>query len=338
MKAFIVEKYGKDSLRAAEVPEPTVGRRDVLVQIRAASINPLDKMIRNGEFKRLLKYKTPFVLGHDLAGVVTRVGAEVTDFKPGDEVYARPRDLRIGTFAEYIAIDQADVALKPTSLTMEEAAAVPLVALAAWQALVDLAQVKARSEDPRPRGRGWTGLDGDPTRQAPGRLRLHHRPRQRRREAAHPRRGRSHRLHEDGLRPGSLRLRRRARLPWRRQPREVAHCAQAWRSGDQRRRASRRCVRRADRPTVAEARHGTDEPQGPNAGQEVRGALLVLLQCTPTARNRRRWPRSTTGECLLRRSTAPSRSTRRSRRWRTWSRDGRNGKIVVTFPDSRDQP
>ncbi|MGH7613270.1 MAG: NADP-dependent oxidoreductase [Gemmatimonadales bacterium] len=142
MKAFVVEKYGKDGLRAARVPEPSVGPRDVLVRVSAASINPLDRMVRNGEFKLLLKYKTPFVLGHDVAGVVTRVGDEVNDYKLGDEVYARPRDLRIGTFAEYIAIDRADVALKPNSLTMEESAAVPLVALAAWQALADLAQVK----------------------------------------------------------------------------------------------------------------------------------------------------------------------------------------------------
>jgi NADPH:quinone reductase-like Zn-dependent oxidoreductase len=99
-------------------------------------------MVRNGEFKLLLRYKTPFVLGHDMAGVVTRVGTDVRDYKIGDEVYSRPRDMRIGTFAEYIAIDQADVALKPKSLTMVQAAAVPLVALAAWQALVDLAQVK----------------------------------------------------------------------------------------------------------------------------------------------------------------------------------------------------
>jgi NADPH:quinone reductase-like Zn-dependent oxidoreductase len=99
-------------------------------------------MVRDGEFKLLLKYKTPFVLGHDVAGVVTRVGSEVREYKVGDEVYSRPRDLRIGAFAEYIAIDQADIALKPKSLTMEQSAAVPLVALAAWQALVDLAQVK----------------------------------------------------------------------------------------------------------------------------------------------------------------------------------------------------
>ncbi|MFE2492212.1 NADP-dependent oxidoreductase, partial [Streptomyces mirabilis] len=142
MKAFVVEKYGKDGARAAEVPEPTVGDRDVLVRVSAASINPLDKMVRNGEFKQLLKYKPPFVLGHDVAGVVTRVGSAVHGLKVGDEVYARPRDLRVGGFAEFIAIDMDDVAPKPASLTLQEAAAVPLVALAAWQILVDRAHVK----------------------------------------------------------------------------------------------------------------------------------------------------------------------------------------------------
>jgi NADPH:quinone reductase-like Zn-dependent oxidoreductase len=110
--------------------------------VSAVSINPLDKMVRNGEFKQLLKYKPPFVLGHDVAGVVTGVGAYVRDFNVGDEVHARPRDLRIGTFAEFIAIDQDDVAPKPRSLTLHDAAAVPLVALAAWQILIDRAQVK----------------------------------------------------------------------------------------------------------------------------------------------------------------------------------------------------
>jgi NADPH:quinone reductase-like Zn-dependent oxidoreductase len=142
MKAFVVAKYGKDGFRAANVADPKVGNGDVLVRVSAASINPLDKMVRNGEFKQLLKYKTPFVIGHDVAGVVTQVGTGVHGFKVGDEVYARPRDLRIGTFAEYIAIDQDDVARKPASLTLHEAAAVPLVALAAWQILVEKAQVK----------------------------------------------------------------------------------------------------------------------------------------------------------------------------------------------------
>ncbi|SNX66570.1 NADPH:quinone reductase-like Zn-dependent oxidoreductase [Streptomyces sp. TLI_55] len=142
MKAFVVEKYGKDGARAADVPKPTVGARDVLVRVSAASINPLDKMVRNGDFKQILKYKRPFVLGHDVAGVVTQVGSAVHGFEVGDEVYARPRDLRVGGFAEYIAIDVDDVAPKPASLSLEEAAAVPLVALTAWQVLVERAHVK----------------------------------------------------------------------------------------------------------------------------------------------------------------------------------------------------
>lgn len=142
MKAFVVSHYGKDGLRLADIPSPTPGRNDVLVDIRAASVNPLDKMVRNGEFKRLLRYRRPFPLGHDVSGVVTEVGPDVRGLQVGDEVYARPRDLRIGTFAESIAVDAADVALKPASLTFEEAAAVPLVALASWQSMADLATMQ----------------------------------------------------------------------------------------------------------------------------------------------------------------------------------------------------
>ena len=142
MKAFVVTEYGPNGLQPAEVATPAVSPNDVLVEVRAASINPLDKMVRNGEFKQLLKYRLPFVLGHDVAGVVTEVGSAVRGFAVGDEVYSRPRDLRIGTFAEQIAIDAADVAHKPDRLSFAEAGAVPLVALAAWQALVDVAQVK----------------------------------------------------------------------------------------------------------------------------------------------------------------------------------------------------
>ena len=142
MKAFVVTHYGPDGLEPADVPTPTLGLHDVLVDVRAASINPLDKMVRNGEFKQLIKYQRPFVLGHDLSGVITKVGADVRGLKVGDEVYARPRDLRIGAFAEQVAIDADDVALKPASLSFEEAAAVPLVALAAWQALVELGDIQ----------------------------------------------------------------------------------------------------------------------------------------------------------------------------------------------------
>jgi len=142
MKAFIVDRYGKKGGRVGELPEPKLLDDDVLVQVHAAGVNPLDAKIRNGEFKLVLAYRLPLILGNEVAGVVLRVGSGVQRFKPGDEVYARPDKDRIGTFAELIAINQADVALKPTTLSMEQAASIPLVALTAWQALV----VKAKLE------------------------------------------------------------------------------------------------------------------------------------------------------------------------------------------------
>lgn len=145
MKAFIVDRYNKTgALRLGEVPEPDLGEDDVLVEIHAASVNLLDSKIRNGEFKLILRYRPPFILGHDVAGIVVRAGSKVRKFKPGDEIYARPRDGRIGTFAEYIAMNEADVALKPKNLSTEEAAGIPLVSLTAWQALVERAGLKER--------------------------------------------------------------------------------------------------------------------------------------------------------------------------------------------------
>src|SRR5712691_9228645 len=91
MKAFILDRYGSaDRVRAGEVPDPELREDDVLVQIHAAGVNLLDSKLRNGEFKRILPYRLPLILGHDVAGVVVRVGARVRRFKPGDEVYARP--------------------------------------------------------------------------------------------------------------------------------------------------------------------------------------------------------------------------------------------------------
>jgi len=143
MKSFLIDRYKKGgALRLGEIPEPEVRANDVLVEIRAASVNLLDNKIRDGEFKLILPYRLPLVLGNDVAGVVVRAGANVRKFKPGDEVYARPHQARIGTFAEYIAIDEADVAMKPDNLTMEEAASLPLVALTAWQVLVERANVQ----------------------------------------------------------------------------------------------------------------------------------------------------------------------------------------------------
>lgn len=143
MKAFVVDKYKKKgALRLTNVPEPELRDADVLVRIHATTVNLLDSKVRDGEFKLFLPYRPPFVLGHDVAGTVVKTGPKVKRFKVGDEVYARPRDHRIGTFAEFISMSEDDVALKPQNLSMEEAASIPLVGLTAWQALVEVGKVK----------------------------------------------------------------------------------------------------------------------------------------------------------------------------------------------------
>ncbi|MBT9553329.1 MAG: NADP-dependent oxidoreductase [Hydrogenophaga sp.] len=143
MKAFILDRYGKqERLRAADVPEPELRADEVLIEVHAAAVNLIDVKVRNGEFKLILPYRPPFVLGHDVAGVVVRVGSRVSRIKVGDEVYARPYDLRIGTFAELVAAHEDTVALKPRNISMEEAASIPLVGLTAWQALVEKAKLR----------------------------------------------------------------------------------------------------------------------------------------------------------------------------------------------------
>jgi len=143
MKAFLIDRYGKkETGHIDDVPTPALRDDDVLIRVHAASVNALDTKIRRGEFKVILPYRLPLILGNDLAGTVERVGAGVSQFKPGDEVYARPDDDRIGTFAEFIAVSAASVALKPGNLSMVEAASLPLVTLTAWQALVETAQLK----------------------------------------------------------------------------------------------------------------------------------------------------------------------------------------------------
>lgn len=143
MKAFTINKYSKtEGLQLTDMPIPVVKEYDVLVEVHASGLNLLDSKIKTGEFKLIMPYKFPLILGHDVAGVVTQVGSKVTKFKVGDEVYSRPPDFRIGTFAEFIAIDQKDVAHKPKNLSMEEAASLPLVALTVWQALVERANLK----------------------------------------------------------------------------------------------------------------------------------------------------------------------------------------------------
>lgn len=144
MKAFVLHQYGKKrALALADLPTPELRDDEVLVQVHAAGVNLLDAKLRDGEFKPLLPYRLPLVLGHDVAGEVVKVGSRVRQFKPGDEVYARVDDLRIGTFAEFVPVREASLAPKPKGLTMEEAASIPLVALTVWQALVERANLKA---------------------------------------------------------------------------------------------------------------------------------------------------------------------------------------------------
>jgi NADPH:quinone reductase-like Zn-dependent oxidoreductase len=143
MKAFIIDRYKSRSRgRIAEVREPELRENDVLVRIHAAGVNLLDSKIRSGEFKLILPYRLPLILGNDVAGVVVKAGSRVQRFKAGDEVYARPDKDRIGTFAEFISINENDVAIKPKELSMEEAASIPLVGLTAWQALIERADLK----------------------------------------------------------------------------------------------------------------------------------------------------------------------------------------------------
>jgi alcohol dehydrogenase len=144
MKAFVIDRYGKkELLRAADVPEPVLRDDEVLVQVHATSVNPLDFKIRNGDFKLFMPARPPFALGHDVAGVVVRVVARVRHFKLGDEVYASPDDFQVGTFAEYVPVKETSLAIKPKKISMEEAASLPLVALTAWQILVERAKVRA---------------------------------------------------------------------------------------------------------------------------------------------------------------------------------------------------
>ncbi|HKR09860.1 MAG TPA: NADP-dependent oxidoreductase [Gemmatimonadaceae bacterium] len=142
MKAFILDRYGSaDSVRAGEMPEPELKEDEVLMMIHAAGVNPIDIKIRKGELKRILPYRLPIILGHEVAGFVVRVGSRVRRFKAGDEVYARLSKDRTGGFAEFVSVSEDAAAIKPKTVTMEEAASIPLVGLTAWQALVERANL-----------------------------------------------------------------------------------------------------------------------------------------------------------------------------------------------------
>mgnify|MGYP006165681223 FL=1 len=142
MKAAYINRYGNiNDVQLDEQSKPVLTENDVRIKVHAASINPLDLRVLEGEFKAILPVQFPFILGNDFAGTVVQVGANVKQFKAGDGVYAKT-DLN-GAFAEYTVVHQSSLALKPQNISMELAASLPLVSLTAWQALVEIAKVQA---------------------------------------------------------------------------------------------------------------------------------------------------------------------------------------------------
>ncbi|MHC9537418.1 NADP-dependent oxidoreductase [Dellaglioa sp. BT-FLS60] len=138
MSAVVIDEFGgQDQLKQREVPMPEMTADQVIIKEKAAGINPIDWKTREGYLQPMLKWSFPIILGWDVAGVITEVGANVTDWKVGDDVFARPATTRFGTYAEYTAVDANLLAPKPENISFEEAAAVPLAGLTAWQALFD---------------------------------------------------------------------------------------------------------------------------------------------------------------------------------------------------------
>jgi NADPH:quinone reductase-like Zn-dependent oxidoreductase len=140
MKAVRVHNYGgPEVLRFEDAPGPTPGSGELLVRVHAVAVNPVDWKIRAGQMKEMLPYTLPFIPGWDVSGVVEAAGPGVTKFRKGDEVYARSDLSRDGAYAEYVTVKEAETALKPRSIDHVHAAAIPMVALTAWQALFDRA-------------------------------------------------------------------------------------------------------------------------------------------------------------------------------------------------------
>ncbi|SFL71700.1 NADPH:quinone reductase [Gracilibacillus orientalis] len=142
-KAVIINEYGdKDVLEEGKVTLPELGEHQVLVREKATSINPIDWKLREGHLKPMFDWEFPIILGWDVSGVIEAVGPEVTDWKAGDEVFARPETTRFGTYAEYTIVDDHLLAKKPANISFEEAAAVPLAGLTAYQGLFDHGQLE----------------------------------------------------------------------------------------------------------------------------------------------------------------------------------------------------
>ena len=158
MKALTFKRYGKSpDIGFSELDRPTLRPDELLVQVHAAGVNPIDNMVTAGTFKPVLHFKLPAVLGSDLAGVVVEVGPRVTRFKPGDEVFASVFDLGRGSIAEFAAVPESAAALKPANLDFVQAASIPMVALTAWQALKERIHLSRGQKVFIPAGSGGIG-------------------------------------------------------------------------------------------------------------------------------------------------------------------------------------
>jgi NADPH:quinone reductase-like Zn-dependent oxidoreductase len=158
MKALILKRYGgPEHVAFADIPRPVPKPDEILVQVHAAGLNPIDHMIPKGTFKPILRFQLPATLGSDLAGVVVEVGNRVTRFKPGDAVFASIFDLGTGSLAEFAVVPEKAAALKPANLDFVQAASIPMVGLTAWQALHERARLKPGQKVFIPAGSGGIG-------------------------------------------------------------------------------------------------------------------------------------------------------------------------------------
>lgn len=158
MKALILKRYGKsDQTAFADIPKPKLKPDEILVQVHAAGLNPIDCMIPKGTFKPILRFQLPATLGSDLAGVVVEVGSRVTRFKPGDAVFASIFDLGTGALAEFAVVPEHAAALKPANLDFVQAASIPMVGLTSWQALKERAKLQPGQKVFIPAGSGGIG-------------------------------------------------------------------------------------------------------------------------------------------------------------------------------------
>ncbi|TWT26366.1 NADP-dependent oxidoreductase [Planomicrobium sp. CPCC 101110] len=143
MKAIVIDQYGGiEELKEREVGRPAINDDQVLLEVHATSINPIDWKLREGYLKEMLPFEFPIILGWDAAGVVAETGRNVTGFKVGDRVFTRPLTTRQGTYAEYVPVEEHLLAKMPDSMSFEEGAAIPLTGLTAWEGLVEIAGVK----------------------------------------------------------------------------------------------------------------------------------------------------------------------------------------------------